>query len=279
MTKRLKAKYKVCIKIKGLNKNLWGVVKSTKFRSVKVLKRDLFLIKQKLNRLSAFNKYLHTKQNFKNFYCNLSEKNFQRLIKKSVKSESKTLNKLVSLLESRVDSILYRANFVNSLHMARQLINHGFVYVNSRPAFSSHTQLSSGDYLEIKNKNTLLKTKLTQILNQRRFRKHYNLVIKKQFDNKKKQLFFLLAKSLNSKNRYITLLFKKICLQSNLRFYAKRFKKLELLPSYLEVNYKMLKINFLWDPQFNEVYYPVNVKYKEHAKALIYSYNEIIYND
>jgi len=279
MTKRLKSKYKVCKKIKGLHKNLWAVVKSTKFRSIKVLKRNSFLVKQKLNRLSAFSKYLHTKQNLKHFYCNLSEQIFQRLLRKSIKSESKTTNKLISLLESRIDTVLYRACFVNSLHMARQLINHGFVYLNSIRVRSKHIQLFSGDFLEIKNTNILLKNKLIKVLKQRRFRKYYNVVIKKQLNAKKKNLIFLLIKSLNSKHRNLTALFEKLCLQYDIRFNIYQFKKFEAIPPNLEVNYKILKISFLWDPKFQEVYYPVKLKYKKHDKSLLYSYNEVMYND
>nr|YP_009476607.1 ribosomal protein S4 [Chroomonas placoidea]AVM81100.1 ribosomal protein S4 [Chroomonas placoidea] len=279
MTKRLKSKYKVCKKVKGLYKNLWAVVKSTKFRSVKILKRNSFFVKQKLNRLSAFNKYLHTKQNLKHFYCNLSENGFQRLLKKSITSESKTLNKLISLLESRIDTVLYRACFVNSLHMARQLINHGFVYVNSKPVSSTYIQLFPGDFLEVKDKNTLLKNKLIKALQQRRFRKYYNLIIRKQTNVKKKQLFFLFAKSLNYKNRNLTSLFEKICLHYDFVLNLQRLGKCEVIPSNLEVNYKIFKIIFLWDPKLNEVYYPVKIKYKKHDKTILYSYNEVMYND
>lgn len=279
MTKRLKSKYKICKNIKGLHKNIWAVVKSTKFRSVKVLKRNSFLVKQKLNRLSSFNKYLHTKQNLKHFYCNLSEKAFQCLLKKSIKSESKTINKLVSLLESRVDTILYRACFVNSLHMSRQLINHGFVYINSKRVRSTNIQLFSGDFLEIKNKNILLKNKLLKMLKQRRFRKYYNLIQKKQTSIADQHLLYLLAKSLNSKNRNLTAFFEKICRKYNIDVNINRFGKFELVPPNLEINYKLFKIVFLWDPKLDSVYYPIKIQYKKHRKSMLYSYNELIYND
>lgn len=279
MTKRLKSKYKICKNIKGLYKNLWAVVKSTKFRSVKILKRNSFLVKQKLNRLSSFNKYLHTKQNLKHFYCNLSEKVFQRLLKKSIKSDAKTINKLMSLLESRIDTVLYRACLVNSLHMSRQLINHGFIYVNSKRIRSSHIQIFPGDFIEIKNKNILLKNKLLEALKQRRFRKYYNLVLKKQTNVTKKYLLSLFAKSLNSKNRNITIFFEKICAQYDIELNMHRFGKFELVPANLEVNYKLFKIIFLWDPLLNTIYYPVQTHYKKHDKSILYSYNELIYND
>jgi ribosomal protein S4 len=133
--------------------------------------------------------------------------------------------------------------------MARQLINHGFVYLNSRRVRSTHIQLFSGDFLEIKNTNILLKNKLIKVLKQRRFRKYYNVVIKKQLNAKKKNLIFLLIKSLNSKHRNLTALFEKLCLQYDIRFNIYQFKKFEAIPPNLEVNYKILKISFLWDPK------------------------------
>jgi ribosomal protein S4 len=293
MTKRLNAKYKVCKKTKGIHKNIWGVAKATKFRSVKILKRNSFAIKQKFNKLSAFNKRLQVKQGLKHFYSNVSNKTFQQLLKKSIKSQSKTINKLISLLESRIDNILYRACFVNSLRTARQLINHGFIFVNSKQIRSTQIVLFGRDFLEIKNKNILLQNKLIHILKQCRFKRFFNIIDSKRhfasknnnfsttnlFNTDHKQFFSTLTKSLNYKNRNFTSIFKKICLKYNHFLYIKKTKKVELVPLYLEVNYKILKVVFLWDPKLIEVYYPIKLKYKKHNNSPLFSYNEVLYND
>lgn len=281
MTKRLKAKYKVCKKSRGIYKNIWGVAKATKFRSVKVLKRNSFAIKQKFNKLSSFNKQLQIKQSLKHFYCNLSNKTFEQLLNKSIKSQSKTINKLLSLLESRIDSILYRACFVNSLHTARQFVNHGFILINGKQTRSVQVVLFARDIIELKNKNILLQKKLIFVLKQCRFKRFFNILnFKEQLSLKEnKHFFFTLTKSLNDNNRVFTALLKKICLQYNNLIFLKKTKTVELVPLYLEVNYKTLKIIFLWDPKLSQIYYPIKLKYKKHIKTQLFSYNEVLYND
>lgn len=288
MTKRLNSKYKICKQKKGLYKNIFGVEKSTKFRSVRILKRNSFSAKQKFNKLSFFNKSLQIKQSLKHFYSNISEKTFQHLLIKSIKSQSKTINKLISLLESRIDSVLYRASFVTSFHMSRQLINHGFVFVNSKQIYSNQISLFQGDFIEIKDKNIFLRNKLIDILNQGKFKQYFSLIPAKnqsypttKFNILKKDKNFLdlLKKSLNLKNRNLTPLLKKIFFEYNQLLNIQKTKKLELVPLHLEVNYKLLKIVFLWDPCLKHTYYPIKINYKKHDQSDLFSYNEVIYID
>lgn len=262
MTKRLNSKYKLSNKLKGVYKNIWGVVKSTKFRSICVVKRDAFAIKLRLRRVSSFTKSLNSRQALKGFYSNILDKSFKKLLKKSIKSESKTINKLISLFESRIDVTLFRACFVNSLHMARQLINHGFIYRNKKQVFSCHISLYSGDTLEIKQNNSFLNNKFKI----RHFKRYYQLLaINKNF-------LHLFINSLNKKNRIITPIFKEVFLTTF------RFKKLTWRVSNLEINYSLLKIIFLWEPVLINTYYPSPISYRINFKSQIFSYNAIIYN-
>lgn len=279
MAKALKAKYKICKNIKGIYKNIWAAENAARFRSVKIFKQNSFLIKQKLDRLSNFTKYLNTKQIIKNFYSSLHEKKFQVILKKSIKSKTKTLQKLISLFESRIDIILFRACLVSSLYMARQLINHGFVYKNSKKITSKHTQLFLNDFIEIK-KNCLLKKAIIKILNKSRFKRYHNLLIKKTNvkNAQTKLLSFLLLKRLNLKNFKNTNLLQKLILRLNSTAITK-LNNIDPIPIYLEIDYKLLKIFFLGEPILKQIYYPIKIAYKKHNKSLLYSYNEILYND
>ena len=51
------------------------------------------------------------------------------------------------------------------------------------------------------------------------------------------------------------------------------------IPIYLEIDYKLLKIFFLGEPILKQIYYPIKIAYKKHNKSLLYSYNQILYND
>lgn len=280
MTKRSSSKFQVCKNVKGMYKNIWGVVKSTKFRSIRISKQHAFINKQQLNKLSAFGKRMNTKQCLKRFYSNVSEKLFQRMLKKSVKSQSNTLDKFVSILESRVDAILYRALLVNSLFMARQLINHGFVYINDKQVSSSNVVLFKGDFLELKSKSVSFKKNLVGVLKKRCFKQHTTLSSKLSTKLKEDTLSLkTLVKNLNVKNRSLTPTLKKLCIQQNNSFQVEALKLKRLPPAYLEVNYRLLKIILILDPMFNSVYYPLQTKYRDHADSIVYSYNEIMYND
>jgi len=246
MTKRLNSKFKVCKNIKGNRKNLWAVVKAIKFRSIRILKPNSISVKQKLNRISSFGKYINAKQNLKNFYCNIPEKSFQLLLRKAEKSKSKTIDKLISLLESRLDVVLYRAGFVNSLHMARQFINHGFIYLNSKTVCNSTITLKSGDIVGIKQ--DISTKELVNILKQRAFRRNLKICVKDRGGQNKEVAKEI--KILNHKNRAFTPRLANF-FKTDKMFVLKTVRKLPIIPKNIEVDFQLLKIVFLWEPTFS----------------------------
>jgi small subunit ribosomal protein S4 len=142
MTKRLLSKYSVCKKLKNQYKNLWGLKKKDSCRSVLTKKRK---------RPTQFGKLLDIKQSFKLFYSNLGENIFKRNIRLSLRSPSKTLDKLTSVVESRLDSVIFRSCFVVSFQEARQLINHRFITVNNICITSANKRINKGDIIKINN--------------------------------------------------------------------------------------------------------------------------------
>lgn len=147
MTKRLNSKFSVCKRIRKKYKNVWGLTKGTGLRCTQN-------IQKRRKSLSNFGRLLNTKQCLKTFYCNLSERTFRIFLKKSVKSSLNTLDKFVSLIEMRLDIILFRASFVSSLYKARQLINHGMIFVNSQPVFDINKKIKPYDIIEFRTKNS-----------------------------------------------------------------------------------------------------------------------------
>nr|YP_009476689.1 ribosomal protein S4 [Proteomonas sulcata]AVM81182.1 ribosomal protein S4 [Proteomonas sulcata] len=145
MTKRLTAKFSVCKKLKKKYKNVWGLNKGDSLRSTHYTQK-------KRKGLSSFGHLLNTKQCLKAYYCNLTEKTFKILLRKSIKSSLNTLDKFISLVEMRLDVILFRAAFVSSLYKARQLINHGVILVNSKPVFNMNKKIAQYDIIEFRCK-------------------------------------------------------------------------------------------------------------------------------
>ena len=124
------------------------------------------LISKKKKRITPFSRLLNIKQSLKFFYCNIGENFFKRSIKSSIKSPSKTIDKLSSILESRVDTVMFRSCLANSFQEARQLINHGFVSVNGLIITAPNRKINKGDVIKIKtnsfNKDLFLRNVLSR---------------------------------------------------------------------------------------------------------------------
>ena len=98
---------------------------------------------------SLYKKSLIQKQILRSFYGNISEKQFKALLLKSNLFNSKSKLSFISLLESRLDIFLYRANLANTLHEARQAISHNKVSVNGKNIRSKGCLLSPGDVIQL----------------------------------------------------------------------------------------------------------------------------------
>jgi len=142
MTKRILSKYSICKKLRNPYNNLWGIKNKNFCKAV--------LSKKRKKRLTSYGKLLNIKQSFKFFYSNISEKSFKQSVKSCIKSPSNTIDKLCSILESRIDSIIFRSCLVTSFQEARQLINHRYVIVNNSYVTSPSKRINKGDVIRLK---------------------------------------------------------------------------------------------------------------------------------
>ncbi|MDP2637917.1 MAG: 30S ribosomal protein S4 [Candidatus Levybacteria bacterium] len=82
-------------------------------------------------RLSEYGQQLREKQKAKAIY-GLLEKQFGNLVKTVEKKKGETGEMLMSLLETRLDNIVYRLGFAKTRTMARQMVSHKHVLVNGK---------------------------------------------------------------------------------------------------------------------------------------------------
>ncbi|OGH21670.1 MAG: 30S ribosomal protein S4 [Candidatus Levybacteria bacterium RIFCSPLOWO2_01_FULL_38_13] len=87
--------------------------------------------KKRKRRLSEFGSQLREKQKVKATY-GLLEKQFKRLINEASRKKGDTGEILMSLLETRLDNVVYRLGFAKSRFMARQLVSHGHILINGK---------------------------------------------------------------------------------------------------------------------------------------------------
>tara|TARA_Y100001960_G_scaffold289146_1_gene328767 strand:- start:17 stop:634 length:618 start_codon:yes stop_codon:yes gene_type:complete len=150
MTKRLKSKHKVD---RRLRVNLWGRPKSP-FNSRAYPPGQHGQTKS--SKPSDFGVQLQAKQKLKSYYGNMNERQFRNLYKKAIMSKGNTAENLIGLLERRLDAVIYRSKFANTIFSSRQLINHGHVKVNGKKVNISSYQVKEEDTVEIRDKSKQL---------------------------------------------------------------------------------------------------------------------------
>lgn len=99
---------------------------------------------RRARKVSEYGRQLDEKQKVKHAY-GMRERQFRRFFDIAVRSEAATGEKLLSLLERRIDNVLYRLKFAVSRSQARQVIVHGHVAVNGKRVSSPSYLVSVGD--------------------------------------------------------------------------------------------------------------------------------------
>lgn len=87
--------------------------------------------KKRKRRLSEFGLQLREKQKAKTTY-GMMEKQFKNLVQAVQLKKGDTKELIVSLLETRLDNVVYRLGFAKTRFMARQVVSHGHVLVNGK---------------------------------------------------------------------------------------------------------------------------------------------------
>jgi small subunit ribosomal protein S4 len=81
--------------------------------------------------LSEFGQQLKEKQKIR-FTYGIREAQMKRLVQKAIKSPGVTGEMMMSILERRLDNVVYRLGLAPSRSVARQMVSHGHVIVNGR---------------------------------------------------------------------------------------------------------------------------------------------------
>lgn len=105
--------------------------------------------KSRKPRQSEYGKRLSAKQAAKREY-GIRERQFRRYFEMARKVREATGQKLLELLERRLDNVIYRLDLTQTRRQARQMINHGHVLVNGKKMSIPSFQVSLKDEIEIK---------------------------------------------------------------------------------------------------------------------------------
>lgn len=101
-----------------------------------------------MRKKSEYGNQLEEKQKVKAIY-GLREKQFKRFFDIARRSEGATGDELLSLLERRLDNVLYRLKLAATRPQARQLIVHGNALVNDKKVKSPSYLVTSNDVVAL----------------------------------------------------------------------------------------------------------------------------------
>ena len=108
---------------------------------------------QRANRkVSEYGLQLREKQKAK-FIYGVLEKPFRNYYKRADKMKGLTGPNLMTMLESRLDNVVFRLGWARTRREARQIVDHKFVTVNGKVVNIPSYLVKAGDVIEIKEKN------------------------------------------------------------------------------------------------------------------------------
>lgn len=106
-------------------------------------------------KVSEYGLQLREKQKAK-FIYGVLEKPFRNYYEKADRMKGMTGENLMVMLESRLDSIVFRMGFARTRREARQVVGHKHFLVNGKPVHIPSYQVKAGDVIEVREKSRSL---------------------------------------------------------------------------------------------------------------------------
>ena len=102
-------------------------------------------------KVSEYGLQLREKQKAK-FIYGVLEKPFRNYYKRAERMKGMTGENLMVMLESRLDSVVFRMGFARTRREARQIVGHKHFLVNGKTVSIPSYQIKAGDVIEVKEK-------------------------------------------------------------------------------------------------------------------------------
>ena len=103
-------------------------------------------------RILGYGIQLREKQKIKRYYC-MSEKQFRLFFQRAEKKRGITGENLLTMLERRLDNVIFLTGFAHSRAHARQIITHGHFAINGRKASVPSMLVKKGDVVSYRDKS------------------------------------------------------------------------------------------------------------------------------
>ena len=109
-------------------------------------------LKRANKKMSEYGLQLREKQKAK-FIYGVLEKPFRNYYEKADRMKGMTGENLMTMLESRLDNVVFRAGFARTRKEARQIVDHKHIMVNGSQVNIPSYLVKAGDVIEIKEKH------------------------------------------------------------------------------------------------------------------------------
>jgi small subunit ribosomal protein S4 len=107
---------------------------------------------QARRKLSEYGLRLIEKQKLCRNY-GVTEGQLRRLMIAARSAQGPTGERLLELLESRLDNVVFRAGFARTIPAARQLVTHGHIHVNGKKVDRASLQVRARDVISVRPKS------------------------------------------------------------------------------------------------------------------------------
>ena len=107
---------------------------------------------QRRKKVSEYGLQLTEKQKAK-FMYGVSEKQMRALFGEAKRRSGNTGTNLITLLEQRLDNVVYRMGFASTRRFARQFVNHGHILVDGKRVDIASYRVKPGQKIEIREKS------------------------------------------------------------------------------------------------------------------------------
>lgn len=103
-------------------------------------------------RVSEYSAQLREKQKLRRIY-GLQERQFRLIFGKAERQTGVTGERLLQLLECRLDNVIYRLGFASSRREARQMVNHGHFLANGKKTDVPGYLVKAGDVITVRTRS------------------------------------------------------------------------------------------------------------------------------
>ena len=113
-------------------------------------KKSKRTLTRRSRKLSEYGLQLREKQKAK-FIYGVLEKPFRNYYEKADKMKGMTGENLMTMLESRLDNVVFRMGFARTRREARQVVGHKHIFVNGKCINLPSYRVKAGDVVEVKD--------------------------------------------------------------------------------------------------------------------------------